>query len=115
MRLLRLSRWSRLLALLALVQIVAPSVAAIADAWRLDQRASFAHMESETSSSCVVVHAHDCLLCSIATAPTGTLPAPSAVPVGHAQRQHLPDTDRNGPTVLPCATGAPRAPPVRIG
>ncbi|MBL0172963.1 MAG: hypothetical protein IPP90_20105 [Gemmatimonadaceae bacterium] len=73
MRFSRHPRLSRILVLFAAFQLVAPSVAAIADAWRLDQRRAFAHIESESSSSCVVVHAHTCALCSIATGATGTL------------------------------------------
>lgn len=69
------------LVLLALLQPIAPAVAAIADAWRMDERAPYAHMESETGASCVFVHAHDCALCSIATTPSdtgvnGAVPAP---------------------------------------
>ncbi len=64
-----------MLVLLAVFQMVAPSVAAIADAWRLDRREAYAHIESESSDACAVVHDHDCVLCTIATAPTGTAPA----------------------------------------
>ena len=70
----RFPRLSRFLVLLALFQAVAPSVAAIADAWQMDQRTPYAHIESETSSGCALVHQHDCALCSVATSP-GAIPA----------------------------------------
>lgn len=64
-------RLTPLVILFALVQAMVPAFAAIADAWRLDQRAPYAHIESETEATCAVVHAHDCALCSVATSPTG--------------------------------------------
>lgn len=75
---LQARRLTPLVLLFALLQAMAPAFAAIADAWRLDQRTPYAHVESETESTCVVVHAHDCVLCSVATAPTGEVrPAPA--------------------------------------
>lgn len=115
MRLTHTPRLLRLLSLLALLQIVAPSVAAIADAWRLDQRTASAHIESETSSSCVVVHAHDCLLCSMATGPTGAVPPLASVPSARDARSGLPATVYARPLAWRLATGSPRAPPARIG
>ncbi|MEI6739656.1 MAG: hypothetical protein WCK74_05015 [Gemmatimonadaceae bacterium] len=113
MRLTHKPRLLRLLALLTLLQIVAPSVAAIADAWRLDQRTASAHIESETSSSCVVVHAHDCLLCSVATAPNGTVPPAGTIPMARRGLHRLPATASLARSARQCAPGSPRAPPAR--
>lgn len=113
MRLTHTPRLLRLLSLLALLQIVAPSVAAIADAWRLDQRTASAHIESETSSSCVVVHVHDCLLCSVATAPNGTVPPAATIPAARRSLDRLPATAGMGRSARQCAPGSPRAPPAR--
>jgi len=63
--------------LFALVQALAPAFAAIADGWRLDQRTPYAHMESETHEGCVVVHTHDCALCSVATSANGVQQSPA--------------------------------------
>ncbi len=68
---LQVRRLTPLVVLFALVQAMAPAFAAIADAWRLDRRTPYAHIESETEAGCVVVHAHDCALCSVATSPGG--------------------------------------------
>ena len=65
----RFPRLTRILVLLAMFQAIAPSVAAIADAWRMDERTPYAHVESETGKGCVLVHQHDCALCSVATTP----------------------------------------------
>lgn len=61
-----LRRW---LVVLALAQVVAPAMAAVADAWRLDRRTPVAHIESPGTEGCVVVHADDCGLCAMATVP----------------------------------------------
>lgn len=63
---------TRFLFLLAWFQVMGPAVSSVADAWRLDLREAYVHMESETGPGCVLVHAHDCLLCSVATGPNGT-------------------------------------------
>lgn len=114
MRLSRHPRLSRILFVLAVFQMFAPSVAAIADAWRLDQREVFAHMESETSSSCVVVHAHDCALCSVASGPTGTATEPP-VPVTVC-RTEQPFAWAPVHVVVAAArtSSAPRAPPISL-
>lgn len=111
MRLSRHPHWSRIVVLLALFQMVAPSVAAVADAWRVDGRVAYDHMESESSAACVVVHRHDCVLCPVATGPVGAVP-PSPVPVcgntqGLAGRIVLMVSWREA--LLP--NRAPRAPP----
>lgn len=67
--------------LFALVQALAPALAAIADGSRLDQRTPYAHIESETDKGCVVAHAHDCALCSVATSANGVQRLPAAVAV----------------------------------
>lgn len=77
MRFSRYPRLTRVLFLFALFQLAAPSVAAIADAWRLDRREAVVHAESESQQGCVTVHAHDCALCSVATSPTGVQPSPN--------------------------------------
>ncbi len=56
--------------MLALFQAIAPEVAAIADAWRMDERTPYAHIESETDAGCVLVHQDDCALCAVATTPS---------------------------------------------
>jgi hypothetical protein len=72
----------QLLFALACVQVFAPATAAIADAWRMDRREPYAHIEQPGTAGCVVVHGDDCLLCSIATSaqarPAGMLVAPAA-------------------------------------
>ncbi len=65
---------NRLLFLLAWFQVIGPAVSSVADAWRMDKREAYVHMESETAPGCVVVHAHDCLLCSVATSANGRAP-----------------------------------------
>ena len=44
----RFPRITRILVLLAMFQAIAPVVAAVADAWRMDERTPYAHLESET-------------------------------------------------------------------
>ena len=71
---MRFSRYRRLtpfILLFAWLQALAPGLAAIADARLQDDRTPYAHIESETNSGCVVVHQHDCALCSVATSATG--------------------------------------------
>lgn len=65
----RFPRLTRMLVLLAMFQVLAPAVAAIADAWRMDERTPYAHVESETGNGCALVHQHACALCSAATTP----------------------------------------------
>lgn len=106
---------SRMLVLLALFQLFAPSVAAIADAWRMDQREAYVHVESESSKSCVVVHAHDCVLCSVATGPTGAVP-PSAVPDHScAARTQVTKGDVRAHHATRTRASSPRAPPTLEG
>jgi hypothetical protein len=76
---------TRFLFLLAWFQVMGPAVSSVADAWRLDRREAYVHMESETGSGCVLVHGHDCLLCSVATGPNGTQPAPPRTPIAAAR------------------------------
>ena len=77
MRFLRDPRHTRVLFLFALFQLMAPSAAAIADAWSLDRREAVVHAESESQHGCVAVHAQQCALCSVATSPTGVQPSPN--------------------------------------
>lgn len=101
-----------MLVLLAVFQMVAPSVAAIADAWRLDQREAYAHIESESNASCVVVHAHDCVLCAVATSPTGTAPH-AVVPAPTCTVSQPSHIAASRPFQWALARAAsPRAPPV---
>lgn len=65
----RFAYLKRLLFVLACMQVFAPTTAAIADALNLDRRQAVSHIEGERSPGCVVVHPHDCILCSIATTP----------------------------------------------
>jgi hypothetical protein len=76
------SPWlTRFLFLLAWFQVMGPAVLSVADAWRLDKRDAYVHMESETGPGCVLVHGHDCLLCSVATGPNGTSPNTPRTPI----------------------------------
>lgn len=72
----------RLLFVLACLQVFAPATAAVADAFNLDRRQPFSHIEGERSSGCTVVHAHDCVLCNIATTPMAR-PASNTNVLGH--------------------------------
>jgi hypothetical protein len=76
----RFPRLRRLLFVLACLQVLSPAYAAISDAWRLDRREAYAHVESETGANCVLVHAHQCVLCAIATSPHAR-PAVQQLPV----------------------------------
>ena len=89
----RFPRITRILVLLAMFQAIAPVVAAVADAWRMDERTPYAHLESETGKGCALVHQHDCALCSVATTPAAApshaaafVPACIARVVAHAAR-----------------------------
>jgi hypothetical protein len=67
----------RFLFLLAVCQAVAPSVAAVADAWRMDRREVVAHMEAETGAGCSYVHHDHCALCAfVSGASDRVAPAP---------------------------------------
>ncbi|QJR34604.1 hypothetical protein [Gemmatimonas groenlandica] len=72
---------TRFLFLLAWFQVMGPAVSSVADAWRLDKREAYVHMESETGPGCVLVHGHDCLLCSVATGPNGTSTSAPRTPI----------------------------------
>jgi hypothetical protein len=115
MRVFRHPRWSRVFVLLALLQMVAPSVAAIADAWRLDERTPYAHVESESSSACVVVHAHDCALCSIATSTGGTLEARTNAWVAPVARVVPTAEESRAIRWRASIAASPRAPPTLEG
>jgi len=67
---------TRFLLLLAWFQVMGPAVSSVADAWRLDALHAYVHMESESGPGCALVHAHECLLCSVATGPNGSALAP---------------------------------------
>lgn len=69
-----------LILLFAWLQALAPAVAAIADARLLDDRTPYAHVESETDNGCVVVHQHDCALCSVATSANGVATGSARLP-----------------------------------
>lgn len=110
----RFPRLRRLLFVLACLQVLAPAVAAIADSWSLDRRVAYAHIESETGNGCVVVHAHDCVLCAIAT-------TPMARPAAHQAIAATPRCEAVGTRDVAAerparvtATTASRAPPVTL-
>ncbi len=67
----RILRRTATLILFALLQVVVPTVAAIADAWRQDRMTPYAHVESETGSGCALVHGDDCRLCVATETHTG--------------------------------------------
>ncbi|MEQ1691224.1 MAG: hypothetical protein ABMA00_08070 [Gemmatimonas sp.] len=115
MRFSRYPRLSRILVLLAVFQMVAPSVAAIADAWRLDRREAYVHIEAESSASCVMVHAHNCVLCSIATEPTGIHPPTACAPISRAAIYPAPATALRSARWWPSFASSPRAPPALQG
>lgn len=102
---------TRFLFLLAWFQVIGPAVSSVADAWRLDQRGVYVHAESETGPGCVLAHSHDCLLCSVATAPNGTAPEPRHAPIADANAiapTRVPITRRESA----CGgTASQRAPP----
>jgi hypothetical protein len=103
---------SRLLFLLAWCQVVGPAVSAIADAWRLDKREAYVHIESESAPGCVLVHDHDCLLCSVATGATGRPPEPMRMPLA-AGPSAAPAAVLGSPRESFCrGRPSPRAPPV---
>lgn len=111
----RVGRLTPLVFLFALVQAMAPAIAAIADSWRVDQRAPYAHVESETESTCVVAHAHDCALCSVATSPTGDVrDVPTWCAVRASAQPALAQVVR-GPNAADSRSASQRAPPgVRV-
>lgn len=76
MRLRKFPQLLRILFCLAVCQVVAPSMVAVADAWRMDQRQPYAHIEAESGAGCVVVHHDDCALCAFLSAGS----APPAAP-----------------------------------
>ncbi|MDQ8162284.1 MAG: hypothetical protein P3C10_06830 [Gemmatimonadota bacterium] len=103
---------SRLLFLLAWCQVVGPAVSAVADAWRQDKREAYVHIESESTPGCVIVHDHDCLLCSVATGATGRPPEPMRVPLAGGPST-APTTVLGAPRDSFCrGRPSPRAPPV---
>jgi hypothetical protein len=111
---LSLSKYPRLFRLifcLALVQVVAPSMVAIAEAWRMDKREAYAHIESETGSGCVVVHHDDCALCAVLS--TCGAPAQQRDPWPATRRAVVAVGDRFDARTAPLARSArQRAPPV---
>jgi hypothetical protein len=109
-----LSKYPRLLRLifcLALVQVVAPSLVAIADAWRMDKREAYLHVESETSSGCVVVHHDDCALCAFIST-CAALPKQQDPWPTHAVTDPLDIDEVTGAFASLTASARPRAPPV---
>ncbi|BAH39207.1 MAG TPA: hypothetical protein DGD08_09930 [Gemmatimonas aurantiaca] len=108
----RFPRLRRLLFVLACLQVLAPATAAIADSWSIDRRVAYAHIESETGSGCVVVHAHDCVLCAIATTPMAR-PAAHHVGVPASRQASIATCAQvvSRPASV-TATTASRAPPV---
>ncbi len=103
---------TRFLFLLAWFQVMGPAVSSVADAWRLDQREAYVHMESETGPGCVLVHGHDCLLCSVATGPNGAYQPPPCTPVASV-RSIAPARAPASPGQSACrGTASQRAPPV---
>ncbi len=103
---------TRFLFLLAWFQVMGPAVSSVADAWRLDKREAYVHMESETGPGCVLVHGHDCLLCSVATGPNGNAPEPPRTPVA-AVRAIAPAGVQVMRRESACrGTASQRAPPV---
>lgn len=105
----------RLLILLAFLQVLAPSLAAVADAWRMDRREAYVHVESESSSSCVLVHADDCRLCSIATGVSGELRPRAEAIVGEQCIVAAAAPATHNMRRLSVGRGAPRAPPTFEG
>lgn len=108
--------WARrLLFALACLQVFAPAAAAVADAWRTDQRVPYAHVEAQGATGCAMVHGDDCLLCSIATnaqaRPAGVMPLPTALvaPAAPVAAIAVPAAQPR----LPHASC--RAPPARLG
>ncbi|MBY0490557.1 MAG: hypothetical protein K2R93_12010 [Gemmatimonadaceae bacterium] len=108
--------WARqLLFALACLQVFAPAAAAVADAWRADQRTPYAHVEAQGATGCAMVHGDDCLLCAIATnvqaRPASVMPLPSALAA-----QSAPVAATCAPAAAPRLPHASsRAPPSRLG
>jgi hypothetical protein len=111
-----LRAWTRrLLFALACLQVFAPAAAAVADAWRTDQRTPYAHVEEQGATGCAMVHGDDCLLCSIATSaqarPAGLTPLPALV--GAAATPLAATAAPSAAPQLPYTSC--RAPPARLG
>ena len=108
---LKYPRLLRLICCLAMFQVVAPSMVAVADAWRMDKREAYLHIESETSSGCAVVHHDDCALCafiSVCGAPPPLKdPWPSNRVIENVASEHV---DR--PLAFIARATRQRAPPV---
>ncbi len=103
---------TRILFLLAWFQVMGPAVSSVADAFRLDKREAYVHMESETGPGCVLVHGHDCLLCSVSTGPNGSAPEPPSTPIA-ADRAITPARAQVMRRESDCrATASQRAPPM---
>lgn len=103
---------TRFLFLLAWFQVLGPAVSSVADAWRLDQREAYLHMESETGPGCVPVHSHDCVLCSVATGPNGSAHEQSRSPV-EAEPDIAPTCVQVTSRASACrGTASQRAPPM---
>ncbi len=111
----RFPRSARLLIAFAFFQAFAPSFVAIADAWRTDERTPYAHAESETGQGCVLVHRHDCVLCSVATAPTGAPAREWAFPLANLPRVASPATRELPHAEVFPALASQRAPPAARG
>lgn len=112
----RLQLWSRrLLFALACLQVVAPSVAAVADGWRMDERTPFAHVEEPGAVGCVMVHDGDCVLCALASGVDGrpSCAPPVLLAVAASQRP------RSARVAVAHETQrrdhASRAPPIQLG
>jgi hypothetical protein len=103
---------TRFLFLLAWFQVMGPAVSSVADAWRLDKREAYVHMESETGPGCVLVHGHDCLLCSVATGPNGTSPSAPRIPIVAARAIAPVRVDAPRRESVCRGTASQRAPPV---
>lgn len=95
------ARLSPLVLLFALLQALSPALASIADALLQDLRTPYAHVEAETGSGCVVVHDHECVLCSIVSGGSS---------IG-GERDHAPPAVRR---VLPPCADAPAPHPVAL-
>jgi len=103
---------TRFLFLLAWFQVMGPAVSSVADAWRLDQREAYLHMESETGPGCVPVHSHDCVLCSVATGPNGSAQEHSRTPIAD-ERAIAPARVQVTRRASACrGTASQRAPPM---
>lgn len=110
----RLSWLRRLVFVLACLQVLAPALAAVADSVGRDARTPYAHVESETGGGCVVVHPHDCALCSIATIPMAR-PVRGGLVVAPVAHKSISVTEFHvSPRTLYRACNSSRAPPVLL-